>query len=88
MSYVRFNYPSKKAFKADVEALRATLNSGRHDAEAVARRHRLTIQDTAIVPSGNPQNGEAFIEGPHYPAPHRWYAKVQVTDGVVTKVLS
>lgn len=34
-----------------------------------------------------PQNGELTIEGPHYPAPHRWYARVRVVGGVVTKVL-
>jgi hypothetical protein len=33
-------------------------------------------------------NGTETIEGPHYPRPHTWYARVQVTDGVVTKVLS
>lgn len=31
-------------------------------------------------------NGTEFVEGPHYPAPHSWYAQVQVEDGVVTKV--
>jgi hypothetical protein len=33
-------------------------------------------------------NGVAFIEGPHYPEPHRWYAKVEVRDGLVVKVYS
>lgn len=33
-------------------------------------------------------NGRESIEGPHYPKPHTWYANVEVTDGVVTKVLS
>ena len=33
-----------------------------------------------------PQDGEVSVEGPHYPKPHRWYARVQVKDGVVTKV--
>jgi len=32
--------------------------------------------------------GEVSVEGPHYPEPHRWYARVQVSGGVVTKVLS
>ncbi len=32
------------------------------------------------------QNGKEFIEGPHYPKPHRWYAEVDVVNGVVTKV--
>jgi hypothetical protein len=37
-------------------------------------------------PSGmfpTPQNGSDVVEGPHYPKPHRWYAAVQVKDGVV-----
>jgi hypothetical protein len=34
-----------------------------------------------------PQQGEATIEGPHYPQPHRWYARVRVEQGIVVKVL-
>jgi hypothetical protein len=30
--------------------------------------------------------GAASVEGPHYPEPHRWYARVQVVDGVIVKV--
>ena len=33
------------------------------------------------------QSGTDVIEGPHYPKPHRWYARVQVENGLVTKVL-
>jgi hypothetical protein len=32
------------------------------------------------------QNGTEFVEGPHYPEPHKWYAEVTVVDGIVTKV--
>lgn len=38
-------------------------------------------------PFGCPENGDVTIEGPHYPKPHRWYARVRVVDGVVVKVL-
>ena len=31
-------------------------------------------------------DGEAYVEGPHYPKPHRWYAKVWVRNGSVVKV--
>jgi len=31
-------------------------------------------------------NGTEFVEGPHYPEPHRWYAKVEVKNGIVVKV--
>ena len=33
-------------------------------------------------------DGIEFIEGPHYPEPHRWYARVEVLNGLVIKVLS
>jgi len=35
-----------------------------------------------------PTDGEASVEGPHYPAPHSWYARVLVKGGVIVKVLS
>lgn len=34
------------------------------------------------------KDGRAYIEGPHYPEPHRWYAAVDVKDGVIVKVVS
>lgn len=34
------------------------------------------------------QNGTESVEGPHYPKPHTWYARVQVVDGKVVKVIS
>ncbi len=33
-----------------------------------------------------PANGTAAIEGPHFPAPHTWYASVTIQDGKVVKV--
>lgn len=32
------------------------------------------------------ENGREAVEGPHYPAPHTWYAEVTMTNGLVTKV--
>jgi hypothetical protein len=40
-------------------------------------------------PSGmfpTPENGTGVVEGPHYPKPHKWYAQVEIKDGVVVKV--
>lgn len=31
-------------------------------------------------------NHTVYLEGPHYPKPHSWYAEAKVVDGVVTKV--
>ena len=33
-----------------------------------------------------PQEGWIAVEGPHYPKPHRWYAQVLVSGGVVKQV--
>ena len=34
------------------------------------------------------KDGDHTCEGPHYPAPHSWYARVRVKDGQIVKVLS
>ena len=34
------------------------------------------------------ENGEDTIEGPHYPKPHTWYARVLVADGIIQKVIA
>jgi len=32
------------------------------------------------------ENGTDFVEGPHYPAAHTWYAEVTMKDGIVVRV--
>ena len=52
--------------------------------EAVAAGEVVTLFSPGL---GTPkENGIEFVEGPHYPEPHRWYAQVEVRDGVVVKV--
>lgn len=69
--YTTKNFRTKKALK-----------------EAVASGEKVTVYQ----PNGDmfgkepPKNGTVSVEGPHYPEPHRWYAQVTLTDGVVTKV--
>lgn len=31
------------------------------------------------------KDGTVAVEGPHYPEPHRWYASVEVKNGIITK---
>jgi beta-xylosidase len=48
------------------------------------------VQHQTYNPSGmfpTTQDGEDVIEGPHYPQPHGWYARVLVEKGIVVKVL-
>lgn len=52
--------------------------------EAVAKGEKITLYAPGL---GTPaRNGTDFVEGPHYPKPHTWYAKVLVKDGYVVKV--
>ena len=54
--------------------------------EAVKAGEKVTVFSPGPFPA--PTQGRTSVEGPHYPEPHRWYASVEVTDGVVTKVIS
>lgn len=71
--YVRPNFKTKKALK-----------------EAVAAGERVELLNpgiygsTYVGPDG--REGEISVEGPHYPQPHSWYARVQVAKGCVVKV--
>ena len=52
--------------------------------EAIAKGEKITLYAPGL---GTPAwNGTDFVEGPHYPKPHKWYAKVVVKDGYVIKV--
>lgn len=33
-----------------------------------------------------PKNGNVYLEGPHFPAPHSWYATGTMKEGKLVKV--
>jgi len=52
--------------------------------EAVAAGQKVTLYAPGL---GTPvRDGVDCVEGPHYPAPHTWYAEVTMKDGFVVKV--
>lgn len=52
--------------------------------EAVAAGKQVTIYAPGL---GTPKyNGRECVEGPHYPEAHRWYAEVEMSNGIVIKV--
>lgn len=52
--------------------------------ESVKMGERVTLFAPGL---GSPAvNGREFVEGPHYPQPHKWYAQVEMANGVVVKV--
>ena len=52
--------------------------------EAIASGQKITCYapGLGIVPV----NGPITLEGPHYPAPHRWYATGVMKDGLLIEV--
>jgi hypothetical protein len=69
--YTSTNFKTKKALK-----------------EAVANGTKVTV----FQPNGDlfgiepPLNGTVTLEGPHYPAPHSWYAQAMLRDGIIISV--
>ncbi len=43
-----------------------------------------TYQPGGMFPAT--RNGSITLEGPHFPAPHTWYAQATVQDGIIVKV--
>lgn len=54
--------------------------------EAVATGRQVRVFSPGPYPVT--ENGTETVEGPHYPEPHRWYARVEVRGGIVVKVKS
>jgi len=52
--------------------------------EAVKHGDRISVFSPG--PFGCRTEGAEFIEGPHYPEAHKWYAQVEVKEGLVVKV--
>lgn len=52
--------------------------------EAVTQGKQVEVYSPGPFPAK--REGTEFVEGPHYPEPHKWYAKVEVVNGLVTKV--
>jgi hypothetical protein len=52
--------------------------------EAVSNGETVTLYQ----PNGvtHKTDGTVYIEGPHYPAPHTWYAQCEAKNGKIIKV--
>lgn len=54
--------------------------------EAVAAGEKIGYYQPGPFGGNEKQDGTIYLEGPHYPAPHTWYAKAEVKDGYIVKV--
>ena len=55
--------------------------------EAIADGKTVTIFQPGPFGGNLPPSGTVSVEGPHYPAPHSWYARVKYENHKVVKVL-
>jgi hypothetical protein len=53
--------------------------------EAVANGDPVRVYQPGGVFGPEIEDGTCYLEGPHYPKPHTWYASCQVKDGVIIK---
>lgn len=88
--YTVRNYRTKKQLREAVEhfnAARQLLPPERptqEELEAMAVRY---FQPNQLGPAATPPaHGTITLEGPHYPAPHTWYATARVENGVIVSV--
>jgi hypothetical protein len=54
--------------------------------EAIAAGEAVTYYQPGPFGGNEPDNGTVYLEGPHYPEPHRWYAEAIAKDGQIVKV--
>jgi hypothetical protein len=66
--YTTINFKTKKEFKEAV-------------AQHVANGSGVAFYQPGPFGGKEPTEGEITVEGPHYPLPHRWYARCKVRGG-------
>lgn len=54
--------------------------------EAVASGMTVTVYQPGGLNVNLPKDGTVYLEGPHYPRPHTWYAQAELKDGKVVSV--
>lgn len=54
--------------------------------EAITSGRKIRIFQPGPFGGNEPKDGRVTLEGPHYPAPHTWYATGILKDGVLIKV--
>ncbi len=88
--YTQTNFKTKKALKEAVAAYNLRAAAGLTNTEWRGLHGVMACEVAYYQPGpfgGNePQNGTFCCEGPHYPAPHTWYATCTAKDGVIIKV--
>lgn len=54
--------------------------------EALAEGKEVSVFQPGPFSDSIPQSGKVYLEGPHAPEPHRWYAEGWVENGRLVKI--
>ena len=54
--------------------------------EDVANGIEVRCYNPGLGPDLSLFTGTVYLEGPHYPRPHSWYAQATMTNGIITNV--
>ena len=54
--------------------------------DAVSRHEKVVVKEQTPLGEEGIFGGIAYVEGPHHPEPHTWYAKCKVKEGRVIHV--
>lgn len=82
--YTHKNFRTKKALKEAVAQYNLYASEMKLDGMAGAR---VTFYQPGPwdVDTSN-LTGRVYMEGPHFPEPHKWYAECEAVNGVIVKV--
>lgn len=74
MAYATRNFKTKKELKEAVDK----FNKGEGPA--------VTAYQPGPFGGALPSDGTVYLEGPHYPKPHTWYAQCEMKNNNIVKV--
>jgi hypothetical protein len=83
--YTTRNFKSKKELKEAVATWNDYAASGIIPA-GCSEPKPVRYYQPGPFGGNEPKDGRIYIEGPHYPAPHRFYAMCTAENGVIVKV--
>lgn len=80
MSYTVTNFKTKKALK---EAVKNYMDNN----DGVKSSYNpVRCYNPGLGGDLSNHTGTVYLEGPHYPEPHKWYAQGEMKDGILIKV--
>lgn len=54
--------------------------------EALTRGEKVEVYQPGPFGGNGPMEGTVYLEGPHYPEPHRWYAQGFAKEGYLVSI--